>query len=139
MIMKKDMEIVGYAVLRFEDNNKELKAVRIVDMIVFENYEGEIIQQIANYCHNKVDFIDFFCTGNFYKTSFEKNEFFNNLIEDVKIPTVFNPIDLTRRPDINFFYKQSIFDLSYSDSLNDINNWYFVKGDSDQDRANRIQ
>lgn len=139
MLLKKDDEILGYAVLRFEDNNKELKAVRIVDMIVFENYDCEMIQQIANYCKDKVDFIDFFCTGNFYKTSFEKNGFFNNLIEDMRIPTVFNPIDLNRRPDINFFYKQSSLDSSYNESLNEINNWYFVKGDSDQDRANRIQ
>ena len=139
MMLRKEKDIIGYAVLRFEDNNKELKAVRIVDMIVFENHDSEMIQHIANYCKDKVDFIDFFCTGNFYKTSFEKNEFFNNLIEDMRIPTVFNPIDLNRRPDINFFYKQSSLDSSYDESLNEINNWYFVKGDSDQDRANRMQ
>jgi len=138
MLLKNDDELLGYAVLRFEDNNKELKAVRIVDMIVLENYDDEIIQQIIHYCINKVDIVDFFCTGNFYKNSFEKNGFFNNLIEDLKIPAVFNPIDLNRRPDINFFYKQSNLDSSYNESLNEINNWYFVKGDSDQDRSNIV-
>ena len=126
-------------ILDYLDNNEELKAVRIVDMIVLENYDDEIIKQIINYCINKIDFIDFFCTGNFYKTSFEKNGFFNNLIEDLRIPTVFNPIDLNRRPEINFFYKQSNLNSSYDESFNEINNWYFVKGDSDQDRANMIQ
>jgi len=139
MLLKNNNKILGYAVLRFEDNNEELKAVRIVDMIVLENYDDEIIKQIINYCINKIDFIDFFCTGNFYKTSFEKNGFFNNLIEDLRIPTVFNPIDLNRRPEINFFYKQSNLNSSYDESFNEINNWYFVKGDSDQDRANMIQ
>jgi len=138
MILRNEKEILGFTVLRFEDNNDELKAVRIVDMIVFEKYDDEMILQIASYCKDKVDFIDFFCTGDFYKTSFERNRFFNNLTENIRIPTVFNPIDLYRRPDINFFYKQTSKDTSDQKLLDNINNWYFVKGDSDQDRSNGI-
>jgi hypothetical protein len=137
MILRNEKNILGFVILRFEDNNVELKAARIVDLIVFKNYDDEILSKIIHYCKEKVDFIDFFCTGNFYKISFERNRFFNNLTKNLRIPTVFNPIDLNRRPDINFFYKQSKIDISDKKLLENINNWYFVKGDSDQDRSNK--
>lgn len=125
----------GYAVIRFEDNNKELKAARVVDLIVFEEYEEQFLHEIINFCKSKVDFIDFFCTGKFYKKAFEKNNFFNNLTEKLPIPLVFNPIDTTRRSNINFFYKCNITDMKDDSFLDDVNNWYLVKADSDQDRA----
>lgn len=134
--LSNENELVGYAVLRFEDNNEELKAARIVDFIVLDSYENQMLQGVINYCHKKADFIDFFCTGDFYKKELVQNKFFNNLTENIKIPTVFNPIDPDRRPDIDFFYRINDNDLLKNKKLDDINNWYFVKGDSDQDRAN---
>ena len=47
---------------------------------------------------------------------------------------VFNPIDLKRKPSINFVYKDINLKLN-KDQKDDPNLWYFVKGDSDQDRA----
>lgn len=138
MILRDEQKILGYAVLRFEDNNDKLKAVRIVDMITFEEHEITLLSSIIEYSKSQVDFIDFFCTGSFFSKSLQELGFFNNLKENLRIPTVFNPIDLNRRPDINFFYKQSPHDNSEKNLLENIENWYFVKGDSDQDRSNKI-
>ena len=126
-------EIVGYSIIRFEDQNDELKAARIVDLIVFESYELIILKNIINYCDQKVDFIDFYCTGDFYLNTLEKCGFFNNLRKNLMIPTLFNPIDKNRNSINFYFYVKS--DLSNKEKLYDQNNLFFVKGDSDQDRG----
>jgi len=125
----------GFAVIRFEDNNKEVKAARLVDLICEETHDKDIFNHIILYCNGKVDFIDFFCTGNFYETGLKFTGFFNNNINELKIPTVFNPIDFNRRQNINFFYLNNSTH-HYDIDLDNINNWYLVKSDSDQDRAN---
>ena len=125
----------GFVVIRFEDNNKEVKAARIVDIICEKTSDIDIFSHIISYCNRKVDFIDFFCTGNFYENGLKHAGFFNNNIKELKIPTVFNPIDYNRRQNINFFYSNNSKN-QYDIDLNDINNWYLVKSDSDQDRAN---
>lgn len=125
----------GFAVIRFEDNNKEVKAARLVDLICEETHDKDIFNHIISYCNGKVDFIDFFCTGNFYETGLKSTGFFNNNINELKIPTVFNPIDFNRRQNINFFYINNSTQ-HYDIDLDNVNNWYLVKSDSDQDRAN---
>lgn len=135
--LRDNEELVGYCVLRFEDNNKEIKAARIIDLIVFENYEFQIFQHIIQYCKNKVDFLDFFFTGNYYTSSLKKSNFFNNAIENLPFPTVFNPLDKHRQSKINFFYRCNI-ENEIGFNLKNINNWYIVKGDSDQDRPNKL-
>ena len=50
-------------------------AARIIDLITTKEYEESMLQQIINYCILKVDFIDFFCSGNFYKESLMKKKF----------------------------------------------------------------
>ncbi len=125
--------MVGFAVIRFELKNREIKGARVVDMIVKKDFEEELVFCIKKYCMKKTHFIDFFCTGNFYSKALKKFGFFNNKLS-MSIPTVFNPIDKSRRPHINFFYS----DLKKSSNhkiLEDENNWYFVKADSDQDRS----
>ena len=54
---------MGFAIIRFEDNNEELKAARLVDLIVFKNFEKILLNLVSHYCLKKADFIDFFCTG----------------------------------------------------------------------------
>jgi len=135
LLLKDNDGIMGFAVIRFEDNNEKLKAARIVDMVVFEKFEKILLNLISNYCLKKVDFIDFFCTGSFYKESFDKMNFFNNISEKLPFPGVFNPIDVTRRSEINFFFKNNM-DENFDGKLDDIENFYFVKSDSDQDRPN---
>lgn len=134
MTLNKNNDMVGYCVLRFEDQNDELTVCRIIDLVIKKGFEDEFIQQIINYCYGKVDFIDYFCTGNFYDYVLTKKNFFNNLKFNFNIPMVFNPIDLKRKPSINFVYKDINLKLN-KDQKDDPNLWYFVKGDSDQDRA----
>ena len=135
LLLKENSSIVGFAIIRFEDNNDELKAARLIDMIVFEKFEKILLNLVSRYCLEKADFIDFFCTGSFYKKSFDDMNFFNNLSEKLSFPTVFNPIDLKRRSEINFFFKNNT-NKKFDGKLDDIENFYFVKSDSDQDRPN---
>jgi len=130
-----DNQLQGYAVIRLEDNNEEVKAARLVDLISEEAYDEILLNHVISYCHEKVDFIDFFCSGNFYNSSLISTGFFNNNILDLKIPTVFNPIDFKRRSNINFFCNNNN-NNSYDIDIENIDNWYLVKSDSDQDRAN---
>ena len=132
MILKKDQDILGYAILRFEDNNKELRAGRIVDFVSFQQYEIELLQNIVNYFENKVDFIDFYCSNSIYKNTFEKEGFFNNVIMNYSIPTVFNPINRDRNS-INLHFKINSF--SHDTKYYDLENLFFIKADADQDRA----
>ena len=136
LILEKDDEIVGYAILRFELNNEKLKAARIVDMIILNAFENEFIKNLLYYCKDKADFVDFFCTGDFYKKSLEKNKFFNNKLKKLKIPTVFNPIDYERNDEMNFIFHCNEESLANNPLLKNVNHWYVVKGDSDQDRLN---
>ena len=99
-----------------------------------KEFEKELISSVIDYCKNKCYFIDFFCTGNFYETELKKLGFFNNNHKKLKIPTVFNPIDTERRPEINFLYADLLKNTK-KNILDKENNWYFVKSDSDQDRA----
>lgn len=130
-----DKSLQGFAVIRFEDNNEEIKAARLVDIICEKTYDEVFLKHIIFYCNHKVDFIDFFCTGNFYEIGLKKTGFFNNNVLDLKIPTVFNPIDFNRRQNINFFYSNNS-GHHYEIDLDNIDNWYLVKSDSDQDRPN---
>tara|TARA_B110001454_G_scaffold142753_1_gene132549 strand:+ start:4227 stop:5285 length:1059 start_codon:yes stop_codon:yes gene_type:complete len=133
MVLTKNHKILGYAVLRFEDQNKTLKAGRIVDFVSFENSEKILLKNIINYFRNKVDFIDFFCSGEFYKDTFEKNGFFNNFLSNYSIPTVFNPINNDRNS-IDLHFKIKNFSTDNSKYYN-YDNLFFIKSDADQDRA----
>jgi len=125
----------GIAVIRFEDNNEEIKAARLVDFICEKTFDTVFLNHIIFYCSDKVDFIDFFCTGNFYECGLKEAGFFDNNKKEFKIPTVFNPIDFNRRLDINFFCSNNSTN-NFKIDINNIDNWYLVKSDSDQDRAN---
>ncbi|WP_367182890.1 hypothetical protein [Nitrosopumilus sp.] len=129
LVLKKNDKMVGYAVIRFETNNESIKAARIVDLIVNKEKELEIFQQILNYCQNKVDFVDFFCSGNFFEEVLKYLKFYNVLDS---VPVVFNPLDPNRKHDLNLQFTSKL----KNSELNKCENWYIVKGDSDQDRAN---
>jgi len=134
LVLYDKKKIAGYVVLRFEDKNAILKAATIVDLIVIDTYEVPLLQHVIRYCFGRVDFIDFFCTGNFHKKSLVNTGFLKNKSEKIVLPTVFNPIEFNRKSVIEFLYKYH--DISSEiNGLSDINNWYIVKGDSDQDRA----
>ena len=134
LLLENKGNILGFTVIRFENKNKKVKAARIVDMIVKKEFENVLISSIIDYCKNKCYFIDFFCTGNFYETELKKLGFFNNNHKKLKIPSVFNPISTKRRPEINFLYAD-LLNNTKKNILDQENNWYFVKSDSDQDRA----
>ena len=134
LILEVEKSITGFVIIRFEDKNKKIKAARIVDMVVKEEFEKEMILSVKEYCNEKIDFIDFFCTGNFYEQSLEELGFFNNNKRKLSIPSVFNPIDTNRRENINFLYADLKKNIK-KDILSVENNWFFVKADSDQDRA----
>lgn len=134
MVLTENNIIVGYAILRFENKNDELKAIRIIDLIVYEEFELDLLWKILDYCKKyDADFIDFYCTGKFYSKTFDEFGFFNNLEKQYLIPTVFNPINKERNS-INFYFyvrcKPEDQEKYYDQS-----NLFFVKGDSDQDRA----
>ena len=132
--LKDENKLKGFAVIRFENSNNDLKAARLVDLVCYEDYDSIILKNIVNYCRDKSDFLDFFCTGIFYRKALEDVGFFNNTKVGIKIPVVFNPIDFSRREDINFFYNYHKAS-KHDDVLDNKNNWFFVKADSDQDRA----
>jgi len=129
VILKRDNKMVGYAVIRFETNNNHIKAARIIDLIVTKEHETELIKQILKYCNQEVDFVDFFYTGRFYDKILKEEKFYNNLDH---APMIFNPLDPNRKHDMNFQFKTN----DDNAALNDWENWYMIKGDSDQDRAN---
>jgi hypothetical protein len=131
-VLKNKNELCGFLVLRFENNNKKLKIGRIIDMMVFKQFETQLLKETINFCKNKVDIIDFFCTGNFYKNSLLKEKFMNDPNGKLKIPFLFNPIDVKQIRGINLLFKKN----EKNKSIEKINDMYFVKGDSDQDRAN---
>ncbi len=133
-ILENEKNIIGFSIIRFENKNEKIKAARIVDLIVKREFEAELISSIIDYCKKKCYFIDFFCTGNFYSSTLKKFGFFNNYYKKLKIPTVFNPIDTNRRPEINFLYAD-LLKSTKNEILANENNWYLVKSDSDQDRA----
>ena len=134
MILENGKKIAGIAVIRFENENKRIKAARIVDLIIKKEFDDEMIFSIIEYCKDKSDFIDFYCTGDFYSKTMKKYGFFNNTIKTLKIPTVFNPIDFERRTNINFLYADLKKNVN-PQILKNENNWFFVKADSDQDRS----
>jgi len=133
MILVKNKKILGYAVLRFEDSNEDLKAGRIIDFISYKNFEKDLLQNIINHLKNKVDFVDFYCSGSFYRKTFESLGFFNNFENKFKIPTVFNPLNY-ERSSINLHFKYKNYPISNS-KYYEYENLFFVKSDSDQDRA----
>ena len=133
MVLTKDQNILGYSILRFEDNNKDLKAGRIVDFVSLRQHETELLQNIQNYFQNKVDFIDFFCSNSIYKHTLEKEGFFNNNLMNYSIPTVFNPINKDRNS-INLHLKINSFPTTDKKYYNG-ENLFFIKADADQDRA----
>jgi predicted GNAT family N-acyltransferase len=134
MSLKNNEKLVGYAILRFDDHNTELKAGRIIDAVVLEEFECELFEKIINFFDGKVDFIDFYCTGNFYQKTLQEFGFFNNLNVNYKFPNVFDPINLDARQNTNFIFRCNNMDFVNFDKLKKIDNWFFVKGDSDQDR-----
>lgn len=133
MILFNNQDILGYSVLRFEDNNKELIAGRIIDFVSTKEHEKTLLQNVINYFNTKVDFIDFYSSGLFYDETSESLGFFNNLKANYEIPTVFDPINRSRNSiDLHFKIKNfSVNDTKYYD----YDNLFFVKSDADQDRA----
>jgi len=134
-LLKEKKEIKGLLVLRIEDNNSELKAGRIIDILVYKKFEKQLLQEIINFCKNKVDILDFFCTGDFYKNSLLTEKFFNDPNSEQCIPSLFNPIDFNKFGGINLLFKTNHKNET-KQTMNDIKKMYFEKGDSDQDRAN---
>jgi len=133
MILKEDDKIVGYTVIHFEVNNDEIRAARVVDLIVLEKFEEKILKAIITYCKPNVDFIDYYSTGNFHQHSLLSLNFFLEN-DKVKFPAVFRPVDNSRSSEINFFFRLN--KNIDEEKIYQIKNWYIVKGDSDQDRIN---
>lgn len=133
MILKEDGRIVGYTVIRFEVNNDEIKAARVVDLIVLEKFEEEIFKAIITYCKSNVDFIDYYLTGNYHQHSLLRSNFFLET-DEMKLPAVFRPLDNSRSSKINFFFRLN--KNVGEERIYQTENWYIVKGDSDQDRIN---
>jgi len=133
MVLRNKEKIVGYAIIHFETNNDDIKAGRIVDLIVLEEFEDEILKSVLNYCRPYVDFVDYYSTGNFHENSLLQTQFF---IENkkIKFPSVFRPVDNSRSSKINFFLRLNK-KIEEEDVFN-LDKWYIVKGDSDQDRIN---
>lgn len=128
-------EIVSYIILRIEKFEK-YKVARIIDFISYDDFEKNILYEIIKYYKKeKIDFIDFFFTGNFHMKSLKKIGFENAQIYPYNsIPMLFNPIDRKRKT-INFSFKL-INKKLYNENIYNINNWYITKADGDQDRPN---
>lgn len=134
-ITKRGNEIQSFIILRIE-KTENYKIGRIIDFISMDNTEEFTLFRLIELCQKQgVDLIDFFFTGNFHAKTLKKLGF----VEAKKrpytlIPVLLNPIDRTKKY-INFAFKLISKDL-YDKRINNINNWYLTKGDSDRDRPN---
>ena len=45
--LKDENKLKGFAVIRFEDNNTELKAARLVDLVCYEDYDNIILKNVV--------------------------------------------------------------------------------------------
>lgn len=112
------------------------KFCRIIDFISTDEAEAFTLWAINQFCvRQKVIFIDFLFTGNFYRNALKKAGFQESVTEPYsRIPLRMNPID-KKVTYINFSFK-IINDNLRTKRTRNVNSWYITSGDGDQDRPN---
>ena len=102
----------------------------------YDEYEEHLLSLLVDrFKSKKVDFIDFFFTGNFHVKSLLRQGFVDcddKLYRD--IPMLFSPLDRDKKEITWAIYSSNYGDSKHS--FTDKNNWYITKGDGDQDRPN---
>lgn len=129
----------GYAVIRveeFEYNHDKYRAGRIIDLVCDAYCEIDFFTDITSFFRKqKVDFIDFFYSGNQYTKTLQEIGFVDSTQHPYdSIPMLLNPVDENRKH-INWItYCQGLG--TNHNKYCDPANWYITKGDGDQDRPN---
>lgn len=139
---KAGSEMRGFVVVRIDEitegpDRKEsgVKIGRIIDFVVTPEAEEFLLAKVVEWFREqKVDFIDYFATGNFHSKTLNKLGFVNDRAHPYSLmPTLLNPIDRVKRTRHNFAFR-----ISNPEKLDpraqDLSNWYAVKGCGDQDR-----
>lgn len=128
---KNNGEIKAVVVLRVEEPKMEkslgMKVARIIDFVAAEDAEVFALDATAHYCReNKIDFIDYFTSGDFHRTGLKEAGFvFGDAGEYEKVPILFNPVS-SKRKRLNFAVK--------SKEKFELRDCYTTKGGGDQDR-----
>jgi len=128
-------QIVGLAVLRNETSEYG-PIIRLIDYVTLPQYHKEILSYTIEYSRNKgAILIDYFAGGLLNEEFLEQVGFYepNNRSEATLLPMDFNPI--RNRDNMQMF---AVFSDRNDPKMQELieGNYYFVKGDSDQDRAN---
>ncbi len=128
-------QIVGFAVLRNEISEYG-HLVRLIDYVAFSEYRKELLICAIEYSRRKgAILLDFFGGGRLDEDLLEQVGFYepNNPAGATLLPMDFNPI--RNRDNMRMF---ALFQDKNDPRMKEIveGNFYFVKGDGDQDRAN---
>lgn len=135
---KEGKVVKALAVLRLE-KPKPYSLVHVVDLIAEDNLSAKyiLIKSIEHCIKNKVDWLDYFFSGQFYLSELEQLGFFNGDRNPYDhMPLLFNPIDRIKRTTINFAVKLINKNLSRLGDWETLDKWYTTKGGGDQDRPN---
>ncbi len=124
-------EVKAVVVLRVEEpkmgQSLGMKVARIIDFVSAEDSEVFALDATSHYCReNKIDFIDYFTSGDFHKKGLREAGFvFGDEGEYEKVPILFNPVS-SKRKRLNFAMK--------SKEEFKLKDCYTTKGGGDQDR-----
>lgn len=131
-IAKNGGQIKAVAIMRVEEPRMDkplgVKVGRLIDFFSDEEGEAFALDALTHYCReNKIDFIDYFTSGDFHKKGLKEAGFvYGDEGEYETVPILFNPVSLKRKR-LNFAVK-----IAGKFSLSDC---YTTKGGGDQDRA----
>lgn len=128
-------QIVGLAVLRNETSEYG-PLVRLIDYVALPEYHKDILSFTVEYSKRKgAILLDYFAGGQLNEEELEENGFYepNDRSGATLLPMDFNPI--RNRDNMQMF---AVFRDRNDPKQKELieGNFYFVKGDSDQDRAN---
>ena len=139
---EKSNNLEAFLVLRIEEATEGKKRKRtgirlgrIVDFVSLDGAEEFTLFKAVEFCRSqKLAFVDFFLTGDFYASAFRKAGFISDKKKPYSlIPTLFNPIDRIKRTRNNFAFKLVSKKL-FNRKIDNFKFWYLTKGDGDQDR-----
>ncbi len=143
LVTRKGNRIASFVVIRIESitqglerSDSGISVGRIIDFVSTDVAEKYALIEAIKFCLNKkVDFVDLFFTGNFYKDALNKVGFMDGDVAPYsEMPTLLNPINRTKRTRHNFAVKLLSNSLNRKTEEFDFNKFYTTKGCGDQDR-----
>lgn len=136
-IVKKNQKIKSFIVLRIE-KPLNFQVARIIDFISEDEAEQFSLLKIVEFCKlTKIDFIDYFFSGQFHLANLKKTGFINGVKKPYSyLPKLLNPIVREKDSGINVAIKIADKKLKRKLRRDVFDYWYTTKGGGDQDRPN---